>query len=215
MTVSMTDILSFISLLFAVLLVIDAALYRYVRTKTGGNAGITGKAVKEYAIIYVVVVLLFSGWIFFFKDRSLYIECRQDTLTCSYYHTTQFNQRMRLVKNYDISRVSRAEVQKHYRRRGSTYYTIRLTTDGEKGFNLPPHFGYSGAAKTEADRFGRFLAYKKDLYVYKETPSEDSFLKLVLFISVLMALFLEIRLFWTLVEQAVRERKKEKLRTGR
>lgn len=214
MSVFMTDILSFVFSLFAVLFVIDASLYRYSGAKRGGDAGKTGKAVKEYIIIYVVIVLLFAGWVFFFKDRSLYIECRQDTLTCSYFHTTQFNKNMRLVKNYDISRVSHAQVKKHYRKRGTTYYTVLLSEDGENGFLLPPHFGYSDAAKTEADRFNRFLAYKKDFYIYKELPSGD-FPELVLFISILMALFLEFRLFWHLVEEVLKERKKEKKRKGK
>ena len=207
----MTDILSFIFSLFAAFFIVEAALYRYVKTKRNGKTGRLNKKIKEYLIIYAVVMLLFTGWLFFFEDRAVFLECRQDTLSCSYFHTTQFNKEMRPAGTYDISRVIHAQVKKHYKRRGASYYTVLLKEE-ENAFELPPHYGYSGAAQKEAERFNRFLQDKKDLYTYRKADSADAFEETALFVSLLMFLFLEIRLFWDLVEEAVKEYKRAKKR---
>ena len=205
----MKDLLDIVSLILTVLLTIETVLYRYIKRKNDRNAKKLTKKIKEYAVIYIVILFLFGGWLFFFEDKSVYLECQRETMTCRHFHTTYSNNKIRLTDTYDISRVTHARIKKHHRRRGSSFYTVELREE-KSGFNLPPHYGSSGAAQKEANRFNRFLSNKENVYIYRKKQSEDSFAEVMTFMACLFAIFILIRLFWDLVEAAFKEHKRSK-----
>ncbi|MBR1776982.1 MAG: hypothetical protein IJ752_00140, partial [Alphaproteobacteria bacterium] len=144
----MNDFYVLVFKIFAVFLFIDLSFYLYIRREKTEQTANLNKEIKECAIAYVILMGVLTGWQFFFEDRTVFLECRQKTMTCSYFHTTEFNKKMRPAKTYDISRVQYARIAKHYRRRGTSFYTVQLA--GEKHeLDLPPHFSSSRAAKEE------------------------------------------------------------------
>ena len=205
----MKDFLFFVFLIFAVLLAIEAALYLYVKKRADKPPKRLNKEIKTSVIAYAVIFSLFSGWLYFFEDRTTGLECLKDTMTCRHFHTTYSDGRIRLVGTYDISRVTYAKTKKHYRRRGASYYTVELIRENG-GFDLPPHHSYRGAAEKEAGRFNEFLNGEDKRYVFRETSASDSFGTTVGFMACLFAIFLEIRLFWDLAIAAFKECKKAK-----
>ena len=204
----MNDFYVLVFKIFAVFLFIDLSFYLYIRREKTEQTANLNKEIKECAIAYVILMGVLTGWQFFFEDRTVFLECRQKTMTCSYFHTTEFNKKMRPAKTYDISRVQYARIAKHYRRRGTSFYTVQLA--GEKHeLDLPPHFSSSRAAKEEADKFNRFLHQKKETYTFSRIRSADSFGKTVLLLAGLIGIFLGIKVFWSLVEAAFKKLKNE------
>lgn len=202
----MKDFLSVVFSIFTVLFSIEAALYLYIREHRKGVSKQLRKKIKEYFVIYIGITAVLLGWIFFFEEQSCYLECQKDTMSCRYFHTTYFNKKSRLAGTYDISRVLYAKPQKHYRRRGASYYTVKLIEE-ENGFDLPPHHSYSGGAEKETARFNKFLRNDIKLYTFRKNPSSDSFGSVAGFMTCLLAIILETRLFWDLVVAAFKGRK--------
>ena len=194
--------------LFMVLLLTELLFYRHIGTKKPDQLALLNKTIMESLFAYLIIIALFSGYILFWEDRALFVECRRETMTCIYSRSTEFNKTLRQAKTYDISRVQYARIAKHYRRRGTSFYTVQLA--GEKHeLDLPPHFSSSRAAKEEADKFNRFLHQKKETYTFSRIRSADSFGKTVLLLAGLIGIFLGIKVFWSLVEAAFKKLKNE------
>ena len=196
----MDDVYLFVFKIIIGLLAIELLLYRHIRRQRSPKNAEVNNEIKGWGSAGLVVFLLFIGWLFFFKDKTYSLECRQETMRCAYYHTTEFNPENRLSKEYDISQISHAETKRHYRRRGGSFYTVKLIGENTV-IDLPPHHVTSGMAQREADRFNRFLREKEDRYILREDYS-SSFNETVVFMGSLFILFIEIRLFWVLVEAA-------------
>jgi len=206
----MTDILHIVFSVFAVFFIIEAALYQYIKGKRSKLSKGLNKKINEYLIAYLIIFLLFSGYLYFFEEQSFYLECQKDAMTCTYSHTTYFNKKMSVIERYDISRTEFARAKKNSRigrHGGKTFYTVELV-EKDKSFSFTPHCNNLRTAEKEAIRFNRFLRGTEKLYTFRKNPSSDSFGSTIGFMACLFAIFLEARLFWHLVEAAVREHKR-------
>ncbi|MBR1777900.1 MAG: hypothetical protein IJ752_04870, partial [Alphaproteobacteria bacterium] len=86
-----------------------------------------------------------------------------------------------------------ARIAKHYRRRGTSFYTVQLA--GEKHeLDLPPHFSSSRAAKEEADKFNAFLQKKQSVYIFAAQPDGLPFYQKMLFFASLTGFLIAVRL---------------------
>ena len=209
----MKEILHIVVLVFSVFFMIEAVLYLYIKRKEDGLLKWLNKTIKDYLWGYLVFVLLISGWLFFFEDRSLYLECQNDAMTCRYFHTTYFNKEMRLAETYDISRVEYARAHKNrlFGRHTRYYYTVELVEKNKNyGFNLAPEYKDINAAEKEAQRFNRFLSGKEKIYIFRKEPPSESFGATLGSVACLIAVILQIGFLWNLVCAIFKMRKKEK-----
>ena len=207
----MGEFLHIVFSIFATLSAIETALYFYVKSKRSRATKGLKKKIKENTVIYLILFSLFCGWLYFFEERSSYLECQKDAMTCRYFHTTYSNKKMRVIETYDISQVAYARPKRNFRasRHSNTFYTVELVEKNKK-FSLAPHFHSINTASKEASRFNHFLRGEKNVYTLRNNPSSDSFGSIAGFMGFLFAIFLEIRLFWDLVVAAFNEHKKAK-----
>lgn len=211
----MKEFFHIVAFVFLALLIIDAALYRYIKKKKNGSAKWLNKKINEYFVSYLLIVLIFSVWLFFFEDRSLYLECRKDTMICNYFRSTYFNEELRLAKTYDISRIGYARAKKNMRfgRHARHYYTVELVEINKNyGLNLAPEYSDINAAGKEAQRFNSFLSGRKNSYIFRKEPSVDSFGPIIGFVAGLFAFFLAAGFLWNLVCAIFKLHKEEKRR---
>ncbi|MBO4519716.1 MAG: hypothetical protein J5787_00760 [Alphaproteobacteria bacterium] len=205
----MKEYLHIVFYVFSAFFTIDATLYLYIKKKQNGSTKWLKKKIREYFVSYLSIVLIFFVYFFFFEDRSVYLECQKDAMTCSYSRTTYFNKEMRLVETYDISRVLYARVKKNVRfgRHARHYYTVELVEKNDS-FSLDPEYRDTNAAAREAQRFNRFLSGTGKLYIFRKEPLPDSLGTVIGFIAGLFGFFLSIGFLWDLLCAAFKMRKK-------
>lgn len=211
----MGEILRIVFSIFAGLFLIETALYLYIKKKQSKAIKWLNKKIKENIIAYLIIFSLFFCYLYFFEERSFYLECQKDAMTCTYFHTTYSNKKMRVIEKYDISQVQYARAKRNNRigRHGSNraFYTVELV-EKNKSFSLAPHYNTMNSAAKEAHHFNRFLIGNQKIYTVRKDPSSDPFGSIIGFMACLFAIFLEIRPFWDLAIVAFKEYKKEKRR---
>ena len=204
------EFLHFVVIVFSVLFIIGTILYRYIKKKQKGSTKWLNNTIKEYFVVFLIIVFGIFIQLFFFEKRSVYLECRKDTMACSYSFSTYFNKEMRLSKTYDISRVGYARAKK-YKRFGRSvryYYMVELVEKNNL-FDLAPEYDDITAAEIEATRFNQFLRGKDEAYVFKREASSD-FGIIICCIAITFAFFLAITLLWDMFRAALKLHKKAK-----
>ena len=193
----MRDFLSFAYSIFAAFFIIEVPVYQFVRMNKKQTSKTESKGTVIFFFVYAIILLLISSWLFFFKEKSVYLECRQDTMTCSYFRSVPFSKKMWLAKKYDISLVTRVKVREYGSNKKDAFYTV-VMIGIDRPIELPPRYSYSGAAQKEADKINRFLKDKTSVYTFKASPSHYPIAEKILFLCLLVGIFFEIFIFWTM-----------------
>lgn len=183
---------------FAAILSAEFLFYRHIKRKQT-SVYFLNKKITESVIAYVIIVSLFTGWLYFGEDRSVYVECRRETMECVYMHSTEFNKTLRPVKTYDVSGVQVARIRQRHRRK-SSYHVVELLKTLDDRFELPMEFNSKNRAAREAERFNEFLQNKKNFYTYTKYPDSIPFRQYALFFSCFFGIILSLRLFWDFLE---------------
>ncbi len=131
------------------------------------------KAVSR--IKYVLAALLIvEGWFYFFENKEVLLDCRKDTLLCSYARSTIADTDLRFVETYDLKDVDYAKVREVKRhRRYSSYYVYQIvfqSKDQEQVF--PYDFTFKDDADDEIKKINRFLETDQKRYVYHSGSKE-------------------------------------------
>lgn len=156
------------------------------------------KAVSR--IKYVMAALLIvEGWFYFFEDKEVLLDCRKDTLLCSYARSTIADTDLRFVETYDLKDVDYAKVREVKRhRRYSSYYVYQIvfqSKDQEQVF--PYDFTFKEDADDEIKKINRFLKTDQKRYVYHSGSKELSeFDKGIMYSFYMTALFLLLQMLY-------------------
>lgn len=186
------SVLTYFMIAAVLLLFVD--IFLLISVKKSGNflPASAQKASFNKGFIYLSCLFLFSGYMFFFSDRSMRFECLKETRICTYSHSTEYDRTMRPIKTYDFSSVTHAKVTKHYRSKGGSYYTVDLI--GRKGviFKIPHDFLSNPEARDEARKFNRFLssAQNQKVYIYMTLPAGISPATALLVLSLVLTFFI-------------------------
>lgn len=181
-----------LSEVFAALLFTELLFYRHIKNKQA-EVSVLNKKISESLIAYFLLVSLFAGWLYFGEDREIYLECRRETMICSYMRSSEFDKNLKASKTYDISRVQVARIKRKHRKR-SSYYVIELLNGIDDRFELPAEFNSGTQANREAHFFNDFLQKKKSAYVYIKHPDIIPFRSKIVFFTSFCGIILALRL---------------------
>lgn len=145
------------------------------------------KIFEKQGFIFLFILFVFNGYMYFFNDRSMYFECVKETMVCTYGHSTEYNKTVRPVETYNFSQITHAKVARHRRYKGSSYYTVEMFGRKGKVFKIPHDFSSEHEALNEAKKFNRFLTSSLNNYAYIDLPPEISATLLFFLVSLILA----------------------------
>lgn len=149
----------------------------YFLKKKGKSCPEQVKKLKLLVLVFFAVIVYCA----FFDDSKTVFVCESEPKTCTYYHATIANKKLRFVRKYDLSEKESVSVEKHtdYRGRGRTrtYYKVVFTS----GFDFPKEFDLTEEAEKEARKIGRFLSGERQNYrfYYERGGSDGEYLSLI------------------------------------
>ncbi len=130
---------------------------------------------KELAEIFgaiFIILLLFSGWLYFMEDSVTSFACSKETMTCVYSRATLFRPQLRTAEVYDLSGVTHARVKNVYGGR-HVRYAVLLERADESSFKLPESFSSSWEANNEAKKINAFLSGSRQKYLYYDASLQN------------------------------------------
>lgn len=138
--------------------------------------GLNAKEKKDMFIFFLIMVGV-MGWFFFFHDEDVVFDCRKETSTCVYYHSTLANKQLREAKRYDISdaRTVRIDERRHRSRHGyygRKYYKVVITAN-HGDIAIPFEFDFREDAEKQAAKFSKFLNSEKPRCVFKDLHAKN------------------------------------------
>lgn len=135
-----------------------------------------------------------SAWFCLFNDKQTILECRKDTMVCSYYRSTIANPELRLAQSFSIRNLQHIGLETETRRSGKysrkkVYRIIFVTPAAREKF--PITFDIKEWAIEEIGKINRFLKSNREIYVYSKGRAKiNEFEQGQLSASILMTLVL-------------------------
>ena len=112
---------------------------------------------------------LLFGYSLLFGDMYSTFDCQSDTQKCEYYSSTLINRELKPAQTYDISEITRTEVQRTNQKRrfyDNHPYRIRFVSSN-KSFSMPQEFSSFDDAANEAVKIDALLKRKEASYHYE------------------------------------------------
>lgn len=150
------------------------------------------KEEKRSICILLTASLCFMFYIIFFEDVDFVFDCRKETQSCHYYHSTIYNRELSLVKSYDLTAVNEIKILTRKRKSGrySSRTVYRLEFSGPfESFEMPKDFNFKDDAEEQAGRIARFLQTGTPRYVYKDiTPKDYKHFPLIMLVWIISSI---------------------------
>lgn len=166
--------ISFESAIFfsaGLILAFDIILYGRLRKRIFKRRRFNKEMAGIFGAIFIIL-LLFSGWLYFMEDSITAFECSKETMTCVYSRATLFRPQLRTAEEYDLSGVTHTRVKNVYGGR-HVRYAVLLEREDESSFKLPESFSSSWKAKNEAKKINAFLSGPKQKYLYYDASLQN------------------------------------------
>lgn len=135
----------------------------YAFLKKNGLDAKKGKKVETDYICATFLFLLFVASSFFFFDKTVFLECKTETMKCEYSSATPLHPELRPAGTYDISKVHFSSVKKNVRKYGKVLFSL-LLHEGITESELPLMYRYHEAASDASKRFNHFLKEKNPVF---------------------------------------------------
>ncbi|MBO4644640.1 MAG: hypothetical protein J5716_08555 [Alphaproteobacteria bacterium] len=165
------SVLTYFIVSAVILLFIDIAFFIICKKSASEQIPAKKKDDLNKGFIYLSILFFICGYIYFFNDSSMQFECLKETMTCTYSHSTEYDQTIRPVRTYDFSNIKRAKVTSHHRRKSGTYYTADfIEKKGRTAFKMPHDFSRELEAREEVRKINRFLSSHQKKYVFVNMP---------------------------------------------
>lgn len=140
----------------------------------------------------LIISLPILGWFVFFEDLDFTFDCRKDTQTCTYFHSTIYNPNLRPVRSYDLTGIRETGIVPHKRSCGRhcTKTVYRVKFSGENySFEMPKDFTFTDDARKQAGRAASFLQTDKPRYFYKDMAGKGADKDLFIIITASLSMF--------------------------
>ena len=185
----MNDFVSIFTVPVAVVWGIFALLSIYACKK---GLSFTRLEKRSFAVVLIVLASVL-GCFFFFEETGFVFSCRKSTQRCDYFHSTLYNQKLRLKHSYDLTDMTQIEIVPHKRSCGrycrKTVYRIRFHGNGD-GFEMPKDFDLKEDAEEQASKAADFIQTDKPRYVYKDIMPDGAGKNLmIVMVSVMSMVF--------------------------
>ncbi len=118
-------------------------------------------------------------WFCLFEDKQTILECRKDTMTCTYYRSTIAAPELRPARSFSIKDVQDIELKTEKRRSGkystkTVYRIVFVTPTAQEEF--PTTFDIKEWAMEEIGKINRFFKTDRKSYVFsKGSPETNGF----------------------------------------
>ena len=126
---------------------------------------------------------LLFGYSLLFEDMYSTFDCRSDTQKCEYYSSTLITRELKPAGTYDISEITRTEVQRTNRKRrfyDNHPYRIRFVSHNDS-FSMPQEFSSFDNAANEAAKIDAFLTRKEASYHYEASrPTSETVFHIII-----------------------------------
>lgn len=111
------------------------------------------------------------AWFCLFEDKQTILECRKETMTCTYYRSTIAVPELRPARSFVIKDVRNIELQTEKRRSGkysteTVYRIVFVTPTAQEEF--PTTFDIKEWAMEEIGKINRFLNSDRNVYLYSK-----------------------------------------------
>ena len=111
------------------------------------------------------------AWFCLFEDKQTILECRKDTMTCTYYRSTIAAPELRPARSFGIKDVQNIELKTEKRRSGKystkTVYRIVFVTPTARE-EFPTTFDIKEWAMEEIGKINRFFKTDRNAYIYSD-----------------------------------------------